>query len=242
MSSSPTAPTSTTASSTSSPSDRVALVACGAIAQPCKEIVERHDWPVDVHPLPPLLHNQPQLIAGEVRRMATDLGASYASVVVGYADCGTYGALDAVCEELGLARLPGLHCYDLYAGPSRVERFFADQPGTYLLTDFLVRSFARTVIQELGLDRYPDLRDTYFGQYTRVVWLAQKPDDELRALAEQAADRIGLPLTVVETGDTRLEAALADVVGVESPEAGGARVRGSRPAQAPRGPSLLDHR
>ncbi|GAW47841.1 MULTISPECIES: DUF1638 domain-containing protein [unclassified Nocardioides] len=217
MSSSPTAPTSTTASSTSSPSDqldgRVALVACGAIAQPCKEIVERHDWPVDVHPLPPLLHNQPQLIAGEVRRLATGLGASYASVVVGYADCGTYGALDAVCAELGLARLPGLHCYDLYAGPSRVERFFADQPGTYLLTDFLVRSFARTVIQELGLDRYPDLRDTYFGQYTRVVWLAQHPDDELRALAEQAADRIGLPLTVVETGDARLEAALAGIVG-----------------------------
>jgi hypothetical protein len=217
MSSSRTAPTSTTASSTSSRSDRVALVACGAIAQPCAAIVARHDWPVDVHPLPPLLHNQPQLIAGEVRRMAADLASSYASVVVGYADCGTYGALDSVCEELGLERLPGLHCYDLYAGPSQVERFFADQPGTYLLTDFLVRSFARTVIQELGLDRYPDLRDTYFGQYTRVVWLAQQPDDELRGLAEHAAERLGLPLTVVETGDARLEAALEALVGPTSP-------------------------
>src|ERR687890_684968 len=97
MSSSPTAPTSTTASSTSSGSDRVALVACGAIAQPCKEIVDRFGWPVDVHPLPPLLHNQPQLIAGEVRRLATGLRSSYSSVVVGYADCGTYGALDEVC-------------------------------------------------------------------------------------------------------------------------------------------------
>ena len=97
----------------------------------------------------------------------------------------------------------------MYAGPSQVERFFAEQPGTYLFTDFLVRSFARTVIRELGLDRWPELRDTYFGQYTRVVWLAQQPDDELRALAEHAADQLGLPLTVVETGDARLESALA---------------------------------
>jgi hypothetical protein len=213
MSSSPTAPTSTTASSTSSGSDRVALVACGAIAQPCKEIVDRFGWPVDVHPLPPLLHNQPQLIAGEVRRLATSLRSSYSSVVVGYADCGTYGALDSVCADLGLERLPGLHCYDLYAGASRIETFFAEQPGTYLLTDFLVRSFARTVEQELGLDRWPELRDAYFGHYTRVVWLAQAPDDELRRLAADAAGRIGLPLTVVETGDARLEEALRRTVG-----------------------------
>ena len=214
MSSSPTAPTSTTASSTSSASEpRVALVACGAIAPPCKEIVDRNGWSVDVHPLPPLLHNQPQLIAGEVRRLATELRPAYSSVVIGYADCGTYGALDAVCEELGLARLPGLHCYDLYAGAARVEAFFEEQPGTYLLTDFLVRSFARTVEQELGLDRWPELRDDYFGHYTRVVWLAQAPDDELRSLAADAAARIGLPLTVVETGDRRLESALRATVG-----------------------------
>jgi len=217
MSSSPTAPSSTTASSTSSGS-RVALIACGAIAQPCKEIVDRRHWPVDVHPLPPLLHNQPQLIAGEVRRLAVDLAASYDVVAVGYADCGTYGALDSVCDELGLARLPGLHCYDVFAGPSRLEAFFADQPGTYVLTDFLVRSFARTVIQELGLDRYPDLRDTYFGHYTRVVWLAQTPDEELLALAEDAAARIDLPLTVVETGDARLEAALGELLVRQSPK------------------------
>src|SRR6476619_596035 len=212
MSSSPTAPTSTTDSSSSSPSERVALVACGALAQPAAQVVARHGWPVDVHPLPPLLHNQPQLIAGEVRRLAEELASSYAEVVVGYADCGTYGALDEGCRELGLRRLPGLHCYDLYAGESRVERLFDEQPGTYLLTDFLVRSFARTVLQELGLDRHPNLRDTYSGQHTRVVWLAQQPDAELHRLAEDAAASIGLPLTVVETGDARLEAALAELV------------------------------
>ena len=190
----------------------VALIACGAIAQPAAAVVGRNGWPVDVHPLPPLLHNHPERIAGEVRALAASLAPSYDRVVIGYADCGTYGALDEVCRDLGLERLPGLHCYDVYAGPSRLERFFDEQPGTYLLTDFLVRSFARTVVQEMGLDRYPELRDTYFGNYTRVVWLAQDPDDELRRLAEDAAARIGLPLTVVETGDHGLEHALADLV------------------------------
>jgi Protein of unknown function (DUF1638) len=221
MSSSPTAPTSTTSSSSSSPSEvpraprplaRTALVACGALAQPAAAIAARRGWSLDVHPLPPLLHNQPQQIAGAVRSLALELRSRYDEVVIGYADCGTYGALDEVCAELGLRRLPGLHCYDVFGGASRLEKFFEDQPGTYLFTDFLVRSFARTVERELGLDRYPELRDDYFGAYTRVVWLAQEPDDDLRALAQDAADKMGLPLTVVPTGDHGLEAALESLL------------------------------
>jgi hypothetical protein len=193
-------------------SNRTALIACGALAQPAAAIAARRQWPLDVHPLPPLLHNRPDRISGEVRRTAAALLPTYRKVVVGYADCGTYGALDEVCRELGLARLEGLHCYDLYAGAERLERLFDEQPGTYVLTDFLVRSFARTVLQELGLDRWPELREAYFAHYTRVVWLAQEPDVELRALAAEAAARLGLPLTVVETGDSGLERALATVV------------------------------
>jgi hypothetical protein len=210
MSSSATAPTSTTGSSTSSPSraDRVALVACGAIAQPCTEIASRHGWPVDVVPLPPLLHNHPQRIAGEVERLVDDLEERYDRVAIGYADCGTYGALDELCERRGLARLPGLHCYDVYGGADRVATMFEADPGTYVLTDFLVRSFERTVIAELGLDRHPELRDDYFRHYTRMVWL--------HALARQAADRIGLPLTVVETGHTGLEAGLRSLLSAAS--------------------------
>lgn len=230
MSSSPTAPTSTTGSSSSSPSEpstaappgelrvpgaRVAVIACGALAQPAAEIIAANGWPVDVHPLPPLLHNQPQLIAGEVRRTALALQDRYDKVAVGYADCGTYGAVDAVCEELGIGRLPGLHCYDLFAGPQRLAEMFEAEPGTYVLTDFLVRSFKRTVVRELGLDRYPELHEDYFGHYTRVIWLAQRPDPQLRRLAEEAAAVLRLPLTEVPTGEIGLASALRDLVAAE---------------------------
>jgi hypothetical protein len=215
MSSSPTAPTSTTGSSTSSPSraerleGRTALIACGALAKPAAEVVARRGWDVDVVPLPPLLHNHPERIAGEVERLAARLQEDYRSVAVGYADCGTYGALDEVCERRGLRRLAGLHCYDVYGGSHRIREMFESQPGTYVLTDFLVRSFDRTVVAELGLDRYPELREDYFGHYTRMVWLAQQPADaELHDLARRAADRIGLPLTVVPTGLGGLERAI----------------------------------
>jgi len=190
----------------------VAVVACGALAQPCAEVVTRRGWPVDVVPLPPLLHNHPEKIAGEVDRVAEDLQQRYDTVAVGYADCGTYGALDEVCARRGLARLEGLHCYDLYAGADRLQAMFEAEPGTYVLTDFLVRSFDRTVIAELGLDRYPELRDDYFRHYTRLVWLAQQPDGDLRARAERAAGLIGLPLTVVPTGNAGLERALEELL------------------------------
>jgi hypothetical protein len=162
-----------------------------------------------VHPLPPLLHNRPELIAGRVAELASRLLAEYGLVAVGYADCGTYGALDEVCAQLGLRRLVGLHCYDVYAGAARIESMLAEEPGTYLLTDFLVRSFARTVLRELGLDRYPELRDVYFGNYRRVVWLAQQPTAELHAFAAAAAKRLELPLTVLRTGLSGLEREIA---------------------------------
>ena len=126
-------------------------------------------------------------------------------VAVAYADCGTYGALDELCARLGLRRLPGLHCYDVFAGPERMRAVFEAEPGTYVLTDFLVRSFQRTVLAELGLDRYPQLWPDYFGHYRRVVWLAQDREPGLEAEAGRVAARFGLPLTVVETGTGRLE-------------------------------------
>jgi len=185
------------------------VIACGALAQGVAAVAARRRWALDVHPLPPLLHNRPERIGEEVEALAIRLLSRYRRVIVGFADCGTYGALDAVCDRHGLSRLPGLHCYDVYGGADRIASWFEQQAGTYLLTDFLVRSFARTVVAELGLDRHPELRDDYFGHYTQAVWLAQHPTDDLRRRAEEAAAVLGLPLRVVEVGDAGLERALS---------------------------------
>jgi uncharacterized protein DUF1638 len=188
------------------------VVACGAIARHVAEVAARRGWPVDVHPLPPLLHNRPERIAAEVERAVTRLRRRYARVAVGYADCGTYGALDEVCALLDVARLPGAHCYDVFAGAERFGALLAAEPGTYVLTDYLVTSFTRSVVVELGLDRYPELRDVYFGHYRRVVWLAQHPTPRLRVAAEHAAAQLGLPLETLVVGDALLEEALADLL------------------------------
>jgi hypothetical protein len=188
------------------------LIACGALGAHLREIISRRGWPVELHCLPALLHNRPAQIAGHAERLARPALARGARVVLAYADCGSYGALDELCGRLGLARLPGLHCYDVLAGPDRMRELFAAEPGTYVLTDFLIRSFGRTVLAELGLDRYPQLWPDYFGHYRRLVWLAQQPDPELTAQAQRVADRFGLPLVTVETGTGRLERELAHLI------------------------------
>jgi hypothetical protein len=222
MSSFPTAPASTTGSSANSrsrPEAPVTVIACGALAAHVKEITTRRGWPVELHRLPALLHNRPDTIASHAERLARAALAAGRRVAIGYADCGTYGALDRLCTRLGLRRLPGLHCYDVLAGPARMKDLFEAEPGTYVLTDFLVKSFRRAVLAELGLDRYPQLWPDYFGHYRRLVWLAQDPQPPLAAEAEEVAAMFGLPLTVIETGTTRLEHELEHLLGQSPPAA-----------------------
>ena len=175
-----------------------AVIACGALSRDLGG--GEADGDFDVIPLPPLLHNHPERIAGAVEDMLTRLHGRYERIVIGYAECGTAGALDAVCERHGVQRLTGLHCYDLAAGPDVIARLSAEEPGTYFLTDFLVVGFERLVWRELGLDRYPELRADYFGNYQRVVWLAQRRTPDLQRAAQRAADRLGLPLVVHDVG------------------------------------------
>jgi hypothetical protein len=172
----------------------IGIVACGALATHIGEIAGDADLDVTIYPLPPLLHNHPEKIAAEVDVLLSEIKDKHSKCAVAYADCGTYGALDSVIARHGVARLGGNHCYDIFAGASEIERLMAQDAGTYFLTDFLVKSFHRSVIVELGLDKYPHLRDDYFRNYSRVVWLAQSPTIELEQAAIDAANEIGLPL------------------------------------------------
>jgi hypothetical protein len=197
------------------------VIACGALGGHIRDLAALNGWRIELHCLPALLHNRPREITVHAERLARRALAHGRRVALAYADCGTYGALDELCARLGLRRLPGLHCYDVLAGPSRVRELFDAEPGTYVLTDFLVRAFRRAVLAELGLDAHPELWPDYFGHYRRVVWLAQQPDPALRSEAECVAAMFGLPLTVVETGTSRLEQELQRLVGDETGDEAG---------------------
>ena len=179
------------------------VVACGALALDVRRIARRRGWELNVVPVPALLHNHPDHIQAAVAAAS----AGHDVVAVAYGDCGTYGGLD----RLGFPRLEGEDCYDVFAR-GEVRAALAEEPGTYFLTDFLARTFEHTVWRELGLDRYPDLREDYFGNYTRVMWLAQRPVPATRRAAERAADRLGLPLVVREVGSGGLERQLERLI------------------------------
>jgi hypothetical protein len=190
----------------------IGIVACGAIATHIDAIKSKHNLDITIYPLPPLLHNRPEKIAGEVDALLSRIESQHDECVVAYADCGTYGMLDEVVERHGVSRLQGNHCYDVFAGKAEISKIMSNSPGTYFLTDYLVKSFHRSVVVELGLDRRPELRDDYFKNYTQVLWLAQNYTQELADEAQAAAELIGLPLTIRNVGEDGLEKQLLSLM------------------------------
>ena len=189
-----------------------AVIACGALSGHILDIVERNELEVTIESIEPLFHNQPTEIAPAVEDAIKRLQPTHSKIAIAYADCGTYGELDSVCEYYGIPRLEGETCYDVFATAERIREEFEAIPGTYVLTDYLVKSFRRSVIQELGLDRYPHLRDDYFHSYERLLWLTQRQTPELLRAAQEASELISLPLEIVHVGDQHLEKQLLALI------------------------------
>jgi hypothetical protein len=189
----------------------VLVIGCGALARELLDVVAHHALPnIRVECLPAILHNRPEKIPGAVRaRLESAHG--YDRVYVAYGDCGTGGMLDRVLEEFGVERLPGAHCYQFYAGIDAFAQLHDDEPATFYLTDYLARHFERLIWQGLGLDRHPELLEDYFGNYRRLVYLAQVEDPRLTEEARRAADQLGLEFERRLVGYGELERELVRV-------------------------------
>ena len=170
------------------------VIGCGALAPELVALTRRAGLPeMDLTCLPASLHNRPDAIpAAVVARIRRARRDGYERIFVAYADCGTGGLLDRTLEAEGVERLAGAHCYEVYAGREAFAALSEEEPGTFYLTDFLVRNFDRLVVRGLGLDRHPELLPLYFGNYRRLVYLAQTEDATLTATAAAGALRLGL--------------------------------------------------
>jgi hypothetical protein len=190
-------------------SAKVLVIACGAIARELVRIRDLNGWEhVEFQCLPAGLHNRPERIPGAVLEKIESGKADFDKIFVAYADCGTGGLLDKALEGTGVQRIPGAHCYEFYAGSEAFFEMAEEEAGSFYLTDFLVRHFDRLVVEGLGLDRQPELMPLYFGNYKRVVYIAQQESDKLQAMAERHAEFLGLDYQYRFSGDAPLAATL----------------------------------
>jgi len=200
---------------TGAPSDgKVLLIACGALAREILDLKEANGWDhMALTCLPAILHARPEKIVPAVRAAVEKHRDDFADIYVVYADCGTGGLLDAACAEMGVEMVKGPHCYSFFEGNDRFTERSGDEVTAFYLTDFLVRQFDAFVWRPLGLDRYPQLRDSYFGHYETLVYQAQTDDPKLTALAKEHADRLGLTFERRLTGYGDLATTLSDWAG-----------------------------
>ena len=188
--------------------DRILLIACGALAREILALNKANGWDhLHLHCLPANLHHTPDKIVPAVEKMVAERRTDFADIFVVYADCGTGGLLEAACDRMGVKMIAGPHCYSFFEGNDAFADM--DEMTAFYLTDFSVRQFDAFIVKPLGLDRHPELRDMYFGNYEKVVYQAQVDDAGLSAKAEKCAEILGLPLERRFTGYGDLKSTLA---------------------------------
>jgi hypothetical protein len=180
---------------------RTLIIACGALANEIMALKRANQWTsVEVQCLPPELHNRPERIVPAIRERLRTQRASFETVFIAYADCGTGGMLDTLLSGTGIERLPGAHCYEFFAGGAVFAALHDAEPGTFYLTDFLLRHFDRLVTRGLGLDQHPELAGEYFRNYRKLIYLAQNPAPDAEQQARQIAGDMGLEFEFRMTG------------------------------------------
>lgn len=188
---------------------RTLLIACGALAHELVDVLKANHWShIDVQCLPAEWHNTPDKIAPGVEQKIIQNKQKYDHMLVAYGDCGTGGHLDTVLQRHQIERLPGAHCYAFFTGQDTFSELAEEELGTFFLTDYLAWHFDRLILETLGINKHPELRDMYFGNYTRMLYLAQTENKERLEQAKAAADAINLPLEVHYTGLLPLQHAL----------------------------------
>ncbi len=219
------------------------LIACGALARELLALIEANGWrDMAVTCLPAHYHNTPEKIPEAVRAKIGESRGRYGRIFVMYGDCGTGGALDRVLAEEGVARMPGPHCYEWFAGSAAFAAMMEAEPGTFFLTDYMVRHFDRLIIEGLWLDRHPELLRDYFGNYRKLVYLAQSEDAELETQARGAAARLGLAYEHRVTGFGDLATHLRAVAASPAEQVGSTPMVAAPAAPAKRNLSLSRRR
>lgn len=187
------------------------LIICGALAREVLDIIKKYQWDAEVIGISALDHVYPERIGPDVERQIVALRQKYARLIVVFGDCGSRGALNEVLARHGIERIAGPHCYEMYGG-NAFAQMMEEEPGTYFLTDFLVKTFKGTVVKSMGLDRFPQLKGEYFRNYRRLVYLAQTPTPKLRQQAQAISEYLELPLEIRETGYGSLETRLVQLM------------------------------
>mgnify|MGYP000386234472 CR=1 FL=1 len=191
---------------------RSLIIACGALAREILALKELNSWDhMDLTCLPANYHLYPDKITGAVEAAVHKHKNDYALIFIAYADCGTGGLLAAKCEELGVELIEGPHCYSFFEGNVAFEKIADDEFTAFYLTDFLVRQFDAFIMKPMGLDRHPELRDMYFGNYEKLVYPAQTADDARSEKAKICAKRLGLRFERRFTGYGDLQNALEQI-------------------------------